>query len=89
MKIHVARRIDEIQLIGLAVGGRVAEAHRGCLDGDAPLALQIHAVEKLRLLLARGQSAGRFQQAIRQGRLAVIDVRDDREIPYLLDGGRH
>ncbi len=44
-EVHVARRVDEIQLVGLAVVGGVAHAHGLALDGDAALALDIHGVE--------------------------------------------
>ena len=47
------------------------------------LALEIHGVEDLRLHLARLQGAGELEEAIRQRRLAMVDVRDDREVPYV------
>ena len=50
------------------------------LDGDAALALEVHGVEDLRLHLARLERAGQLEEAVRQRRLAVIDVGDDREI---------
>ena len=50
------------------------------LDGDAALALEIHRVEDLRFHLARLQRAGHLEEAVGQRRLAVIDVRDDREV---------
>ena len=50
------------------------------LDGDAPLALEIHGVEHLGLHLAGLERAGELEEAICQGRLAVVDVGDDREI---------
>ena len=50
------------------------------LDGDAPLALEVHRVEDLRLHLARLQRAGELEEPIREGRLAVVDVRDDGEV---------
>ena len=54
------------------------------LDGDAALALEIHRVEDLRLHLARLQGAGDLEKAVRQRRLAVVDVRDDREVSDVL-----
>ena len=50
------------------------------LDRDAALALEVHRVEHLRFHLARLQRAGDLEKAIGQRRLAVVDVRDDREI---------
>ena len=50
------------------------------LDGDPALALEVHRVEHLGLHLARLQRAGELEEAIGERRLAVIDVRDDREV---------
>ena len=50
-------------------------------DGDAALALQrvgIHGA--LGDLLAGAEGAGGAEQHVDQGRLAVIDMRDDRDI---------
>src|SRR5581483_9415755 len=48
------------------------------------LALELHAVEKLRGLLALADGAGIFEKAIRQSGLAVVDVGDDGKIPDAL-----
>ena len=79
-EIDVARRVDEVQLIHLAVVGAIVQAHGVGLDGDAALALQIHGVEHLLHHFALRQSAGGLQQTIRQRGFAVVDMRNDREI---------
>ncbi len=56
-EVHMAGRVDEVQLIGLAILGRVIEADRLGLDGNAALALDIHVIEHLLLHLAHGQAA--------------------------------
>ncbi len=43
-KIHMPRRVDEVELIELAVARAIVEAHGLRLDGDAALALDIHRV---------------------------------------------
>ena len=58
----------------------VVQADRVRLDRDAALALEVHGVEDLRFHLARLQRAGELEEAICQRRLAMVDVRDDREI---------
>ena len=83
----MARRIDQVEDIVLAVFGRVFEAHRLRLDGDAALALEFHVVEHLLFHLARGQPTAHLNQAVGQRRLAVVDVRDDREISYVCGVG--
>ena len=79
-EVHVPRRINQIELVGLAVTGFVHHAHGMGFDGDAALPLQIHIVQHLGMHLAVGHRARQFQQAVAQRRLAVIDVRNDREV---------
>ena len=79
-EVHVAGRVDQVELIGLAVLRRIHHAHRVRLDGDAALALQVHGVEHLRLHLTRRQRAGQLQQAVGKRALPMIDMGDDREI---------
>ena len=75
------RRIDEVEIIGVAVVGFVINADGLAFDGDSALTLDIHGVEKLGLHVARGNRARKLQNAIRQSGLAVVDMRDDREVP--------
>jgi hypothetical protein len=56
-EIHVARRIDEVQLVGLPVTRAKAQRHALCLDGDAAFALQVHGIEHLVFHLALFQPA--------------------------------
>jgi hypothetical protein len=57
------------------------------LDGDAALALDIHAVQHLRLHLARRQPAGRLDQPVGKSRLPVVDMGDDREVADMAEVG--
>ena len=79
-EVHVARCINQIELVDVAVARLVHHAHSMGFDGDATLPLQVHIVEDLGLHLAIGHRAGQFQQPVAEGRLAVVDVRDDGEI---------
>ena len=79
-EVDVARRVHQIEDVGLAVLGRIFEAHRLRLDGDAALALDVHRIEHLILHLAGGEAAGALDEAIGQRRLAMVDVGDDREV---------
>jgi len=54
------------------------------LDGNAALALDLHGVEHLRRHFAIRQSAAALDQAIGQGRFAVIDVGNDGEVANML-----
>ena len=73
-------RIDQIQNVSLAILGFVIQSHGVCFDRDAALALEIHIIEDLRFHVSPGHCAGEFEQAIGQGRFAVIDVRNDGEV---------
>ena len=79
-EVDVARRVHQVELIGLAVLGAVVEAHGLRLDGDAALALDVHRVEDLLLHLPVGDVAAQLDQPVGQRRLAVVDVGDDREV---------
>ena len=79
-EVHVARRVDQVELVGVAVLGLVHHAHGVRLDGDAALPLQVHIVQDLGLHLAPGHRAGQLQQPVAQRRLSVVDVGDNREV---------
>src|SRR5690606_36131726 len=56
-------------------------------DGDAALALEVAAVhDSFGELLVGPEGSGLAQQLVDQGRLAVVDVRDDGDVP---DGDDH
>src|SRR5688572_5879050 len=71
----MSRRVDEVQVMSLP-----AHPHRLSLDRDPALALELHRVEQLVAHVALGNRAGQFENAIGERRLAVVDVRDDREV---------
>ena len=73
----MAGRVHQVELVGLAIGCGVVEAHGLRLDGDAPLALDIHVVEQLLAHLALGQATGELDQPVGERALPVVDVGDD------------
>ena len=80
-EVDVAGRVDQVQLVGLAVVGVVADAHRLRLDRDAALALQVHR-SRAAAPASRASSTvlRQLEDAVGQRRLAVVDVGDDREV---------
>ena len=86
-KVHMARRVDHVQDIGLS-GIRVAipaahpPRHPNGLgfDGDPALPLDIHAIEVLSPHRALVDDTGQLQHPVGQSRLAMIDMRDDAEV---------
>ena len=82
-EIHMARRVDQIQRIGLAVFGLVWQTHGLAFDGDAALAFDVHAVQDLILEVPLGNDFTGLDQPVGQGRLAVINVGDYAEVTYV------
>ena len=79
-EVHMAGRVDQVQGVGFAVLGLVVHAHGLALDGNAALALQLHAVQNLIHHFPLLKYAGFFQNAVGQGGLAVVDMRDNAKI---------
>jgi hypothetical protein len=75
-EVDVTRRIHQVELVTLPL-----EAHRLCLDRDSAFALDIHVVEHLAGHLASRKTTRRLNQPVGKRGLAVVDVRNDREIP--------
>ena len=88
-EVDVTGRVDEVEAVRQAVACGVLQAHGAGLDGDALLALQVHRIEHLAGHLARLDGVRQLQDAVRQRRLAVVDVGDDAEVAQarLGDGG--
>ena len=80
----MAGRVEQIEQIRLAVPRFVLHRNGMALDRDSALALQIHCVESLRLELSRAYGVGQLQYAVGERRLAVVDVCDNAEIPYVV-----
>jgi hypothetical protein len=88
-EVDVAGCVDEVEPVALAVARRVLQADGAGLDGDPLLTLEVHRVEDLARHLPRVDRVGQLEQPVGQGRLAVIDVGDDREVPQSLGGDGH
>ena len=80
VEVHMTRGIDEVQLVVLTVLGRIGQVHGPGFDGDAVLLFQFHIIQQLVSHLALTDGIALFQQAIRQGGLAVVDVGNDGKI---------
>ena len=88
-EIDMTGRVDQVEQIIVAVLRVVDHADRVALDGDAALALEVHRVEHLLAHLLARERAGGFEQPVGERRLAVVDVRDDAEIPDSFLGKCH
>ncbi len=76
----MSRRVDQVQVVHLPVARLVTQRRGLGLDGDAALALDIHRVEHLGFHFTVGKAATQVNDAIGQGRLAMVDVGNDGEI---------
>ena len=76
----MSRRVDEVELVALAIVGVVAYAHGVRLDGDAALPLDVHGVEHLGGEVPLLHRMGKLEDTVRDRGLAVVDVGDDREV---------
>ena len=74
-EVHVPGRVDQVQLVPLP-----GHAHGLRLDRDPALALELHRVEHLGAHVSPRDRVGQLEDAIGERRLAVVDVRDDREV---------
>ena len=83
----MTRRVHQIEDILFAAPRLVSQTHGLRLDRDATLALDIHAIEQLVAEFALAHGAGRLDQAVGECRLAVVDMRDDREIANMREVG--
>src|SRR3712207_7310585 len=82
-EVHVTGGVYEVEG-PLAVGPVVDEAHGLGLDRYAPLALELHGVQDLVHPLPLGYGISYIQQPIREGALAMINVRDNAEVARTL-----
>ena len=80
VEVHMARRVDQVEGIALAVGGLVVQADGAGLDRDAVLALELHIVEDLVFHNALLHRAALFNQAVGERGFAVVNVGNDRKI---------
>jgi hypothetical protein len=78
-EVGVARRVDDVDLHPAVADGCVLGE-----DRDALLALEVHGVEHaLGDVLVLAEGAGLPEERVDEGRLAVVDVRDDRDVAEL------
>ena len=72
----MARCVQDVDFHTLPDDGAVL---RG--NGDSPFALEVHAVHEPFLgFLSFAKDAGLFEHGVDESSLAVVDVRDDRDI---------
>ena len=76
----MAWRINQIQSVLLAVNSFVTETDSLGLNRDATLTLNVHIIKQLLLCLTVCNRMCRLHQAVCKGRLAMVNVSNDREV---------
>jgi len=76
----MARGVNQVEVVDLAIPGFVLQRSRLRLDGDAALFFDVHGVEHLLAHLAIGQSSTARNDPVGQRGLTVINVGNDGEI---------
>ena len=83
-EVHMSRSVNEIELILLSVGSGIGNCDCLTLDGDAPLLLDVHVIEKLGTHGTAGSDEPcLFDETVSKGALAMVDVSDDAEIAFM------
>ena len=80
-EVDVPGSVDQVEHVAAPVRAGPRQPDRLALDGDPAFPLDVHPVQVLRPHLPVGDHAGELQHPVGQGRLAVVDVRDDAEVP--------
>ena len=81
-EVHMARRVDEVKLVGFAVVGVVHHANGIGLNGNPALLLYVHGVKHLLVQIALLHGMRELENAVGYGGLPVVDVSHDGEVPY-------
>src|SRR5690606_10342843 len=85
----VSGRVDQVQLVLATVLRPILHPDRVQFDRDAALALEIQRIEHLLIHLATRERARLLEQPVGKCRLAVIDMRNDAEVPNMIDNHRN
>ena len=80
------RGINQVELIVFTIGACVGQAHTLALDGDASFPLDIHSVQHLIAELPLIYKPGVFDEPIRQGGFAMVNVGNNTEVSYMKHG---
>ena len=80
----MAWRVNEVEVVDLAIERLVLQRSGLRLDGYPALLFNVHRVKHLRAHFARLQAPATLDQSIRQRGFAVINVGNDRKISNVI-----
>jgi translation elongation factor EF-4 len=76
-KIHVARSINKVELVGFTIASFVKQSYAVRFNGDATFALKIHRIQHLRFHFTVAQAPAHLDEAICDGGFTVVDMGND------------
>ena len=85
----MARRVDQVEVVNLAVFGFVLQRSGLRFDSYPTLFLDVHRVEHLRLHLTFFKTATALNQSVCQRGFAMIDVGNDRKVSDVVHQREH
>ena len=80
IKVHVSRRVDQVEDILLPVVRFIDRSYSLRLDGDASLSLKVHVIQDLLLHLTLRQKTGHLNDPVSQSGLAMVNMGYNTEI---------
>src|SRR4030043_631252 len=85
-KVDMTWRVDQIENILLSVSGVIGKRNGLTLDGDPPLALDVHVIQDLILEVSLINQTRILNEAVCKGRFSMVNVCDDAEVTYVFHG---
>gem|GEM_PF-5763882 len=76
--------VDKVQLIGFTIRRFVVERDALRFNSNAALAFQVHGVQYLGCHFTIRQATANLDNTVRQRRLTVVNVSNDRKVTYVL-----
>ncbi len=76
--------VDKVQLIGFTISRLIIERDALRFNGDTTFAFQVHGVQNLGFHFTIRQATANLDNTVRQRRLTVVNVSNDRKVTYVL-----
>src|SRR4030043_1901112 len=79
-------RVNQVENILLSVFSMIGKGNGLTLDGDPPLALDVHIIQDLILEVSLINQPRILNETVCKGRFSVINVCDDAKVSYVFHG---
>src|SRR4030043_408843 len=85
-KVDMTWRVDQIENILLSVFSMIGKRDGLTLDGDPPLALDVHVIQDLILEVSLINQTRILNEAVCKGRFSMVNVCNDAKVTYVFHG---